>query len=29
MQVGDDRFDVDQIQQLYESDDFPRKKKKS
>jgi Arc/MetJ-type ribon-helix-helix transcriptional regulator len=28
MQVGDDRFDVDQIQRLYESSEFPRKKKK-
>ena len=27
MQVGDDHFDVDDIQRLYESDDFPNKKK--
>ena len=29
MQVGDDRFDVDDIQRLYDSSDFPKKKKKS
>ena len=29
MQIGDDRFDVDDIQRLYESADFPKKRKKS
>ena len=28
MQIGDERFDVDDIQRLYESTDFPKKKKK-
>ena len=28
MQIGDERFDVDDIQRLYESSDFPKKKKK-
>jgi hypothetical protein len=23
MQVGDERFDADEIQRLYESDDYP------
>jgi hypothetical protein len=28
MQVGDDRFDVDDIQRLYDSDDYPLKRPK-
>ena len=28
LQVGDQRFDVDGIQQLYESDEFPLKRTK-
>jgi hypothetical protein len=28
MQVGDDRFNVDEIQRLYESSDYPRRRRK-
>jgi hypothetical protein len=29
MQVGDKRFDVDDIQRLYQSDDFPLQRRLS
>lgn len=28
MQVGDDRFNSDEIQRLYESSDYPRRRRK-